>query len=278
MQARPRILPSGWYPDSATECNREINNFIEGFVPPEGNWICGVVPHAGWYFSGRISARVISLLSAGRVPDRVVIYGGHLGANRNPIVYVDDSWETPMGKQTMDQEIARELIDRHAAVEPQSDFHDNTVEVQLPFIKRFFDKVPLIATHAPSSEKAIQLAATIDDLLKSRDLTAVYLGSSDLTHYGPNYGFTSHGAGPTALKWVKEENDDSLVRKAVAMDAPGVLEDARTKHNTCSAGPIASIIESAARNQAKEGKLLEYYTSYEIMPGSSFVGYAGIVF
>jgi AmmeMemoRadiSam system protein B len=38
------------------------------------------------------------------------------------------------------------------------------------------------------------------------------------------------------------------------------------------------VIESASRNGAKEGKLLEYYTSYDVMSGASFVGYAGIIF
>ncbi|MGO9122917.1 MAG: AmmeMemoRadiSam system protein B [Desulfomonilaceae bacterium] len=278
MKVRSRSLPTGWYPDSAVECKREIDDFLRGFTPPEGSWIGGVVPHAGWYFSGKLAARVISVLSEARSPDRVVIYGGHLGGNSNPIVYTEDVWETPMGTQAMDSEIARELIAKGHALEPGLGFSDNTVEVQLPIIKRFFDGVPLIATHSPSSEKAVQFAAAVDELLKSRGLAAVFLGSSDLTHYGPNYGFTPHGTGASAVKWVKDENDHSLIRKAIAMDAQALLEDARAKRNTCSAGSIASVIESAVRNGAKAGRLLEYYTSYDIMPGSSFVGYAGIIF
>ena len=278
MKVRSRSLPTGWYPDSAGECKREIDDFLRGFTPPEGSWIGGVVPHAGWYFSGKLAARVISVLSGARSPDRVVIYGGHLGGNSGPVVYTEDVWETPMGTQAMDAEIARELIAKGHAVEPGPGFTDNTVEIQLPIIKRFFDGVPLIATHSPSSEKAVRFAAAVDELLKSRGLAAVFLGSSDLTHYGPNYGFTPHGTGSSAVKWVKDENDHSLIRKAIAMDAQALLEDARAKHNTCSAGPIASVIESAVRNGAKAGRLVEYYTSYDIMPGSSFVGYAGIIF
>jgi AmmeMemoRadiSam system protein B len=221
---------------------------------------------------------VISVLSGVRSPDRVVVYGGHLGGNSSPVVYTEDVWETPMGAQAMDSEIARELIAKGHAVDPGAGYTDNTVEIQLPILKRFFDGVPLIATHSPSSEKAVQFAAAVDELLKSRGLSAVFLGSADLTHYGPNYGFTPHGTGPSAVKWVKDENDRSLIRKAIAMDAQGLLQDARAKRNTCSAGPIASVIESAVRNGAKEGKLIEYYTSGDIMPGASFVGYAGIIF
>ncbi len=278
MRVRNRSLPSGWYPGSAGECRLEIDDFLRGFSPSEGSWIGGVAPHAGWYFSGKLAARVISSLSAARHPDRVVIYGGHLGGNSDPIVYTEDSWDTPMGPQAMDTEIARELIASGHAVEAGPRFSDNTVEVQLPIIKRFFDGVPLIATHSPSSEKAVHFAAAVDELLKSRGLAAVFLGSADLTHYGPNYGFTPHGTGSSAVRWVKDENDHSLIQKAIAMDARGLLEDARAKQNTCSAGPIASVIESAVRNGAKQGELVEYYTSYDIMPGASFVGYAGIIF
>lgn len=278
MNIRNRFLPGGWYPGSAPECNLEINNFLEGFIPLDGSWIGGVIPHAGWYFSGQIAARVMSVLSAGSDPDRVVIYGGHLRGDADPIVYTEDAWETPMGAQSMDSEAARELIAKGQAAEPHRGFHDNTVEVQLPMIRRFFDNVPLIAVHSPSSEKAVQLAAAVDDFLKSRNLTAIFLGSADLTHYGPNYGFIPHGTGASAVKWVKNENDGSLIRKAIDMDALGLLEDARVKQNTCSAGPIASVMESAARNGVKAGRLLEYYTSHDIMPGASFVGYAGIIF
>jgi MEMO1 family protein len=278
MNVRSRSLPSGWYPDSASECNLEIDNFLQGFIPPEGSWIGGVIPHAGWYFSGRLAARVMSVLSAGRDPDRVVIYGGHLSGGADPIVYTEDAWETPLGAQSMDSEAARELIAKGHAIAPPRGFEDNTVEVQLPMIRRFFQNAPLIAFHSPSSEKAIQLAAAVDDLLKSRNLTAIFLGSADLTHYGPNYGFIPHGTGASAVRWVKNENDGSLIRKAIDMDTQGLLEDARARRNTCSAGPIASVMESAARNGVRAGKLLEYYTSYDIMPGSSFVGYAGIIF
>ncbi len=278
MKVRSRSLPTGWYPDSAVECKREIDDFLRGFTPPEGAWIGGVVPHAGWYFSGKLAARVISVLSGARSPDRVVVYGGHLGGNSTPMVYTEDVWETPMGTQALDAELAQELIAKGHAVDPGPGFTDNTVEIQLPILKRFFDGVPLIATHSPSSEEAVQFAAAVDELLKSRGLSAVFLGSADLTHYGPNYGFTPHGTGPSAVKWVKDENDHSLIRQAIAMDAQGLLQDPRAKRNTCSAGPIASVIESAVRNGAKEGKLIEYYTSSDIMPGASFVGYAGIIF
>lgn len=278
MTARRRALPHGWYPASADECSGDIKNFLQGFVPPQGSWLGGVAPHAGWYFSGRAAARVISTLAGSTEPDRVVVYGGHLPPHSDPVVYTEEAWETPMGPLTIDQAFSEELVSRGEALKAGARFTDNTVEVLLPFVKHFFPRTPLIAVHSPSSMRAIHLGDAVDSLLQEKQFTAVYIGSADLTHYGSNYGFSPMGSGAAALKWVKEDNDKSLIDKALAMDAQGLLDDATFRHNTCSAGPIASVMTSVSSRGATKGSLICYYTSYDVMPNSSFVGYAGIVF
>ncbi len=278
MRTRPRMLPRGWYPGTADACIREINDFLAGFVPPEGRWTGGIAPHAGWYYSGRAAAKVFCTMAGGARPDRVVILGGHLQGGSSPIVYTEDDWETPMGPLALDVAFAADLVSEGAAQAASRDFFDNTVEIQLPFVKHFFPGTPLIAVHAPASEKAVRLGEVVEGMLKSRGLTSVYLGSADLTHYGPNYGFVPHRTGPAAVAWVKEENDRSLIEKALAMDAAGLLKDASARQNTCSAGPIASVISSMAQRGVLAGKLIEYYTSFDVTPGSSFVGYAAIVY
>jgi AmmeMemoRadiSam system protein B len=277
MSTRRRILPVGWYPDSAEECKIEIDEFLKGFTPPTGEWRGGIAPHAGWYFSGRAAARVISALAGYARPDRVVVYGGHLNSG-SPVIYTEDAWETPFGAQPLDSAFARELVSKHEAVPASTGFSDNTVEVQLPMVARFFPGTPVIAIHSPASEAALQLGAAVQVLLSEKGLSAIYIGSADLTHYGPNYGFSPKGSGASALTWVKEENDRSLINIALAMDAEALVIEARSKHNTCSAGPIASVMTSVSKCGIRKGYLLEYYTSYDIMPGASFVGYAGILF
>ncbi len=278
MSVRSRVLPPGWYPGSAGECERTIEEFLTGFTPPSGDWIGGVAPHAGWSFSGRAAAKVVKTLASSGTPDRIVVLGGHSGAGSPSIVYTDDAWETPFGPLTMDSATARELVSSGFGVEAGRGFADNTVEVQLPFVKYFFPDTPVIAVHAPASEAAVELSAALDDLLTKKGLKVFYLGSADLTHYGPNYGFSPKGTGPEALRWVKEENDQVLIEKALAMDHSGLLKDAAARQNTCSAGPIVAVISVASRKGITSGSLIEYYTSHDIMPGSSFVGYAAIVF
>lgn len=277
MNLRKRALPDGWYPDSSDRCKSDIEGFLRGFSKIDGVWRGAIVPHAGWYFSGKATARALNLLS-GSEADRIVIYGGHLSANTKPIIYTEDEWETPFGLQKIDSEFSRELVRMGVGQAAGSGFVDNTVEIQLPFIKYFFGDVPIVAIHAPSSTAAVDLAISVDSLLDKMGYSAVYVGSADLTHYGPNYGFMPMGRGEACVEWVKQSNDKSIIDKAIAMNVEGVLEDAAKLHNTCSAGPIASVMVSVEKFGVTAGRLVEYYTSYDIQPATSFVGYASIVY
>ena len=62
---RKAMFAGSWYPSSAAECKTEINSFLEegkSFESPDRRLVGGIVPHAGWYFSGSIACNVISRL------------------------------------------------------------------------------------------------------------------------------------------------------------------------------------------------------------------------
>ena len=85
---RKRQLPRGWYPFDGKDCRREIESYIEGWsrpgsIPEQG--VGGIVPHAGWYFSGKLAARVLCSLKSKRKIDLVVLYGGHMGPDEPPL-------------------------------------------------------------------------------------------------------------------------------------------------------------------------------------------------
>ena len=106
----------------------------------------------------------------------------------------------------------------------------------------------------------------------------VVLGSTDLTHYGRNYNFTPHGLGPEALRWVKEENDASLVEALTNLRGEEALYLAERNHSACSIGAAVTALSYGACWGNTTGKLVEYKTSCDIRPSDSFVGYAGIVY
>jgi AmmeMemoRadiSam system protein B len=65
MNIRKADFAGSWYPGSAGECEREINSFLSEKVKASSieNLVGGIVPHAGWYFSGSIACNVIHSLN-----------------------------------------------------------------------------------------------------------------------------------------------------------------------------------------------------------------------
>ena len=277
MRTRERMLPVGWYPASASACKAEIDKFIAGTTPlPAGTTVYGgIVPHAGWYFSGKAAARVFYLAAKALQPQVVCVFGGHLGGNSPPLLVGDDAWETPLGDLPLATEFYAPLAKRLTLREEYPG--DNTIEVQLPFVKYFFPQAKVLALRSPHSPKAIELGQAVAAVARELKVGILAFGSTDLTHYGPNYGFSPKGYGPEAVKWVKEVNDRKFIAEALKLDGPGMLKTAAEDQSACSPGGAVTAVTIAKAEGATKADLIDYYTSYDVMPGDSFVGYAGII-
>jgi AmmeMemoRadiSam system protein B len=277
MTTRPRILPPGWYPGSASACQAEIDKFVAGVTPLPGNTKVygGIVPHAGWYFSGKLAAQVFYLASRQVQPQVVCVFGGHLGSASPPLLVTEDAWETPLGDLPLATEFFQPLLSQ---LKLKAEYPgDNTIEVQLPMVKHFFPKAKLLAIRAPHSPQALEVGDAVVAVALELKLSLLAFGSTDLTHYGPNYGWAPKGYGPAAVKWVKEVNDKPFVDQALKLDGAGMLAAAEKDQSACSAGGAAAAVAAGKKLGATQARLIDYYTSYDVMPGDSFVGYAGIV-
>ncbi len=281
MSRRTRVLPRGWYPVDRKECQREIESYLEGWLPshlPSVKGLGGIVPHAGWYFSGRLAARVFYTLKSKSKAEVVVLYGGHLSADDAPRVVTEEVCETPFGDIEIDEGFVKKLMKKMDVKKESPTSGDNTIEIQLAMVKYFFPEAKLVAIRVPVSLKAETLGKEIAEIARGEGISTLAIGSTDLTHYGPNYGFLAKGTGSASVKWVKEENDKGFVDRALKMDTAGLLKHALENDSACSAGAAISAMATCRTLGAEKGILLDYYTSYDIMPDDSFVGYAGIVY
>jgi AmmeMemoRadiSam system protein B len=272
----------GWYPDDANRCRQAIAAFEKTFAPLPKNAETlhgGIVPHAGWRFSGAIAAGVFHRL-ARQEPDTVVIYGMHLGPRSDTYMMTEGSWTTPVGVLAIDGDLAAAVArEFEVLIETADRFQpDNTIEVQLPLIRHFFPKARLVPIGVPPNHDSLALAARVAALALAQGKRILAIGSTDLTHYGPNYGFVPHGVGDEALEWVTEVHDPTVIHKMTRLDADGVLAEALAHHNACCPGAAAAAIKTAVGLGAKKGEVTKYGTSHDVSPGASFVGYAGIVF
>ncbi len=277
MRVRPRMLPSGWYPGSKSGCEAEIAKFIQGVKPlPAGAKVFGgLVPHAGWYFSGKLAARVFHLNAQFMQPQVVCIFGGHLGGASPPLLVTEDAWETPYGNVPLATEFYAPLKAKMTFKEEHPG--DNTIEVNLPFAAHFFPQAQVLALRSPQSARALELGEAVARVAQDLGKTILFFGSADLTHYGPNYGWAPKGYGPDAVKWVKETNDKQFMDAVLKLDAKLAVDLANRDQSSCSAGAPAAAIAAAKKTGATKALLVDYYTSYDIRPGDSFVGYGGAV-
>jgi MEMO1 family protein len=277
MRVRKRSLPPGWYPESSEEALREIQGMLPGAAAastPAAPARAGIMPHAGWYFSGRLALEVLSSLARGI--DTIVIIGGHLRSTDRIVCCVEDAYETPLGEITADVQLREALAARLDILEDRE--RDNTVEIQLPLLRSIAPGVMALGVRAPPSAQAVALGQAIARSAAALGRRVAVAGSTDLTHYGKNYGFSPAGDGEEALRWVREVNDRRLIDCMLAMDIDGAMERAARDRSACSIGGAAASMSFALATGARSGRLVGYMTSHDVHPDQSFVGYAGILY
>jgi len=307
MQARKPIVAGQFYPGQYSSCIDEINQCL----PPKADRgpgapgatslpetiVAGIVPHAGWTFSGPLAALVFSAVKQSLDPARggrheqvhtFVIFGaahGYFG--QSPAVYDKGSWMTPLGEVAIDEELAKAIVDSGAAVS-DLDAHrsEHSIEVQVPFIQQLFPEAEMLPIIVPPSEQAISLGEAFGEIMKLKaGKKIVCIGSTDLTHYGArHYRFAPMGTGPEALRWASEVNDRKFIDLALKMDPQGLLTSAAENCNACGAGAAAATVAAAKKLGKTKGLLLAHTNSNEVMlhkmgtSSTDSVGYAAIVF
>jgi len=269
------------------DCARQIETFLRRFRPPAEPAVplAGIVPHAGWAYSGAVAAKVIKCLQPAS-PDAFVIFGAvHSWGVREGAVYPSGSWLTALGEAEIDEELAGLLLDkcpRHLTADPDSHAQEHSIEVQVPMIQYLHPTAKIVPISMPPTDHAAQAGKAVGAAIAGSGRRVAVLGSSDLTHYGQNYGFAPWGFGPAAREKMAA-NDRSVIDLALAFDADKIVGEAQEHSNACGAGAIAAAVTAAKAMGAEKSALVEYTTSHEVMhePPEDFrmaVGYAGLLF
>ncbi len=283
METRRAAFAGSWYPANAADCEREIAQFLSRGPQPERDgrsWMGGVVPHAGWYYSGQIACNVIHWLKDDIPPDLVVLFGMHLHSRSANHMMATGAWETPFGELPVAEELADHLKQRYPfeLETPRRFVQDNTIELQLPFVKYLLNPAQILAIGVPPQRISLAIGRTIGAWASTRGMRLKIIGSTDLTHYGRNYGFSPQGSGESAVDWVREENDRRIVDALLDMAPERVIDEGTSRQNACCAGAAATAVATVQEMGARKSKKLAYATSYDKSPGDSFVGYVGVVF
>jgi AmmeMemoRadiSam system protein B len=179
--------------------------------------------------------------------------------------------------------MASELISRFECQEesPQRFQPDNTIELQMPFIREVWPQAKVVAVQVPPDQTAEAIGQWAAEKTREHNINAVAIGSTDLTHYGANYGFTPKGSGEEAHRWSKEQNDRPFIDRLLKLDYKDAVDHALANHSACCAGAAAAAVAFAKSRGATAGRLIEHITSHEVESRgrpSMWVGYASIVY
>jgi AmmeMemoRadiSam system protein B len=244
-----------------------------------------VVPHGGCICSGAIAAQTIATLAqAMPKPDVVVVFGAIHTPVRIDFAALDShaAWAIPGGSLAVAGELGSGLIGatgRLFRVEDRLHEHEHAVEVELPLVRYAWPDAEVLPVEVPPVERAVEIGRAVARSIEVAGRRAVYLASSDLTHYGPAYRFVPGGVGLQGLAWAKE-NDRRLLDLVTTADAAGVVAEAQRRLNACGPGAIAAMLAAC---DATTGTVLRHASSYETLaevrrqPPTDAVGYAAVV-
>jgi AmmeMemoRadiSam system protein B len=262
-----------------------IEKALKDFEPPklDAPPVAGLVPHAGWEFSGAVAAKVFRTIRSHREPETFVLFGTVHRSIPDNAVYSRGSWLTPFGEVRIDEDLADQIIEQAGGFlerDESAHEHEHSIEVQMPFLKHFFPRAKALPVSVLPDKRAPDVGRRVAEFLKQSGSDAIIVGTTDLTHYGDAYWFTPAGHGRAALDWMKR-NDARIIELATELKAEKIVPEAAKNQNACGAGAIAATVAAARALGCASGRTIEYTTSYDVMPEREFrmaVGYVGMIF
>ncbi len=290
MQIRHPIAAGSFYEASEKACRASLAKCIPEKIDSADlpqRILAGIVPHAGWVFSGPQAGEVFRSIAQQAQPEVFVLFGAmHRGMSGLGGMFADGAWRTPLGDALIDERLAERILGGTNLIERNAGIHEeeHSLEVIVPFIQYLFGEAKILPIAVPPTDQAHEIGQAVGQILASEQAPVVCIGSTDLTHYGPGYGFTPQGPGQEGINWAKDVNDQSIIDLICRLESQNIVSQAQLHHNACGAGAIAATVAAAVQMGAQRAELLSHICSAQIaeklwgQQSSESVGYAGLVF
>lgn len=285
-QLRAPVVAGRFYEGNRAALERAVARCVGNYAPPEdlGTLLGGVVPHAGWVFSGPTAAKVFATLAAKTDPETFILFGAvHQMGGGTASLYPAGGWATPLGTAVVDGDIVEAIAEAaEGLVEVSAVAHEaeHSIEVQVPFIQSLCPEARIVPIAVPPGPAAVRVGQIVAAAVRDMDKRIALVASTDLTHYGMGYGLPDHGPLSVAMPWMRE-NDQRFIRLVESLRAEEIVAEARVHYNACGAGAVAAAAAGAGELGAQTARILEYTTSADVFPephADRAVGYVGMVF
>jgi AmmeMemoRadiSam system protein B len=227
-----------------------------------------VAPHAGYMYSGHVAG---ALYAALELPRRfVILCPNHYGCGSPLAMYAGGEWQTPLGRVSVDQELASRIRREFPGLDddPEAHAREHALEVQLPFLQRLvpgFTFVP-ISIGVDDLATLQSLGKALAKVLAPLGGEALMIASSDMNHYEADS--------------LTRRKDQHAIDAMLALDAAALHTVVRRERiSMCGRGPAVAAITAARALGANRAELLRYATSGDVSgERDQVVGYAALAF
>jgi AmmeMemoRadiSam system protein B len=255
-----------FYPSDPEKLTQQVEKYSAGSLG-KISALGGVVPHAGYMYSGHVAGAVYSSLE---IPGRCILLGPrHFPRGESMAILSEGSWQTPFGAAQIDRELAAELM--HACPRLREDGvaheREHSLEVQIPFLQRIvsdFRFVPVVlgTDRYPAIE---ELGRAVAQVVRAHAEKILIIASTDMNHYEDD--------ATTRAK------DQRAIAQILALDPRGLYDTVRSEGiSMCGYAATVAMLVAAVELGAKEARLVRYATSGDINgERDRVVGYAGLI-
>jgi AmmeMemoRadiSam system protein B len=249
-----------FYPSDPSHLEQLLEKFFSA-VKPEKEKPLGIVsPHAGYIYSGQVSAHAFGAIDPDFSGTFIVIGPSHRGYLSSVSAI---PWETPLGVMDPDKEFIEAL---ELETDELSHRDEHSIEVQMPFIKYRFPRARFVPIMMGQQDYpgARRLAELITAAIHRTKRNVRIVASSDFSHYVP----------------AAKAKDDDLwaIEPLKTLDVKEFYRRIGERGVTaCGYGPISVMVMACEKLGARTAHLIRYATSGDVTGDTrEVVGYAGI--
>ena len=264
---RAPVVAGIFYPERKEPLAQLIDQLASG-SEKKRKAVAVVVPHGAYHSCGEVAGAVYSQLASW--PSVSVVVGpNHTGAGEALSIVVQGDWETPLGRISVDSELARAILKAAPDLKKDAKAHqdEHSVEMQLPFLQRVGrvrSFVP-VALGPVDLETVRRIGRGLAEGVRKVKRPALLVASTQLTRYEP---------------WEAAKRKDQLAMDSIlALDEEGLIQGVTEQGiSMCGATATAAVLTAAKMLGASKGSLVKYETTGD-RTGEirSVVGYAGIL-
>ena len=273
---RSAAVAGSFYPAEAGKLKKLLQECLVsnplgpgGVQLPSPDLLGGLVPHAGYVYSGPCAAHLYTRLE--KDISLVILLGvNHRGRGANAALSPAEFWETPLGRVRVERDVGEELKRQVDFLTEGDQPHreEHSIEVQLPFLQSVLGEFAFlpISLSFLTLEECEQLGLAIARRREANTASGkktLLLASSDLSHY----------QSPRET----EKLDRMALEKVLALDPQGLLHTVEDENiSMCGVIPTAVFLFAAKALGATQARLLKHCHSGDTAPMREVVGYASV--